>query len=246
MKTFLSYFDLLGYKEFILNNEISEIRRRVKHILRDIELSLGQGEFKETYYGSIADINLSGINTLNISDTIIFWTNDDSLKSFKELLKVSYDFNWRLTRYHFPLRGAIYYDEFQIISGFQKTDNGGSYNVNSIFGKGLVFAHLKAENLNFAGCVIDDTVINKIAEIGEIDELIGDYAIRYKVPYKNGENLSKEYVLKLFIDKTINQETLINSTESIKLAFTGDNKPFTERAEILFNNTIEFLGYLKE
>jgi hypothetical protein len=47
MERFIAYFDFLGYKEFILKNDSKHLRTRAGHILRDIEISLGQGKYKE-------------------------------------------------------------------------------------------------------------------------------------------------------------------------------------------------------
>lgn len=246
MKKFITYFDFLGFKNFILNNDSDYIKKRIGHILRDIEFAIGQGETTRTNYGVIANIENSRINCLNISDTVIFWTNDDSSESFNELLKISFDFNWRVTCYHFPVKGAIVFDEIDIISGFQKTENGGTYNVNSIYGKGLVNAHIKADNLNLAGCVIDNSIIEKIEEFGIIEEILGDYAMKHNVPYKDGVNDNPEYLLKFYINKSINKEAFKNRAQGIEDAFTGDNKGMSERSKILLDNTIEFLRLLIE
>jgi hypothetical protein len=215
MNCYITYFDFLGFKKFILNNDSDYIRIRVGHILRDIETALGQGEFKDVPYGIISDISKSKLNCLNISDTIILWTNDDSFDSFAELLKVSFDFNWHCVRYNFPVRGAIVYDEIDLISHFQKTDNGGTYNINSIFGKGLVNAHIKAEDLNLAGCVIDNSIIGKIKEYANFEKLLDEYAILYKVPYKENSISDSEYLLRLFVNKPLNQEVFEISKKNI-------------------------------
>ena len=95
MKRFIAYFDFLGYKNFILNNDTDYIREHIDFILQSIEASLGQNKWTRINKGCmIPDISNSKINCLNISDTVIFWTNDDSLDSFKELLKISYTFNY--------------------------------------------------------------------------------------------------------------------------------------------------------
>ncbi len=245
MKKFITYFDFLGFKNFILNNDSDYIKKRIGHILRDIEFAIGQGKTTSTNYGVIANIENSRINCLNISDTVIFWTNDNSLESFEELLKVSFEFNWRII-YHFPIRGSLVYDDIGIISGFQENKNGGSYNVNSIYGKGLVNSHIKAENLNFASCVIDNSAIEKIQEFGNIEEIIGVVAIKYDVPYKNGEIKKPEYVLKYIINKTLDSVSLKNMTSQISDAFNGDNKGMNKRSKELLNNTIDFLEILKE
>lgn len=246
MKSYITYFDFLGFKNFILNNDSDYIRKRVNNILRDIELSLGQGDFKNAPYGIISDISKSKLNCLNISDTIILWTNDDSFESFNELLKVSFDFNWRVTRYHFPVRGSIVYDEIDLITHYQDTVSGGTYNVNSIFGKGLVNAHLKAENLDLAGCVIDESVIIQISQFDSFKELLDKYAELYNVPYKKQVSVDAEYMLRFFDCKTINEQTFENTKKNIHSAFENDNKGMNERVSILLKNTIDFLESFKE
>lgn len=246
MKKFITYFDFLGFKKFILNNDCNYIRKRIEHLLRDIELSIGQGKTIRTNNGFVANILGSRINCLNISDTVIFWTNDDSYDSFKELLKISFDFNWRVTCYHFPVRGAMVFDEIEIVRGYQATENGGTYNVNYVYGKGLVIAHIKAENLNLASCVIEDSIIKKISEFGTIEDIIGNYAMRHKVPYKNDEENEPEYLLKFYIDKTINNVAFNSRAQGIEDAFKNDNKGMSERSKILLENTINFLRLLRE
>jgi rRNA processing protein Gar1 len=254
MKRYIAYFDFLGYKNFILNNDTDYIREHINFILQGIEASLGQNKWTTTNQGSmIADISNSKINCLNISDTVIFWTNDDSLASFKELLKISFDFNWRETCYSFPVRGAIVYDEIDIIHGYQKSKKGGTYNVNSIYGKGIVNAHLKAEDLNIASCVIDNSIVEKIKEFGEVEDILGDYAMKYAVPYKKCESKESEYLLTFYINTKINEEDRKEYDEAIESrkngiidAFKSDNKGMNERAGILLKNTIDFLEIMKE
>lgn len=245
---FIAYFDFLGYKNFIMNNNTEEVRRRIGHIFRDTESALGKGKFVEAPYGYIADIDKSKLNCLNISDTIIFWSNDDSFESFKEILEVSFRFNWTFTCYSFPVRGAIVHGEMGVFGHYKDLDEGGTYNLNTIYGKGLIIAHEKAENLNLAGCVIDVSAIDKVSKFGEPMEIIGNRAMLYNVPYKkNCNNISSEYLLKFYENDSINQEAFKNRSNGIRGAFTGDNKEMNERSEILLNNTIKFLrAMLKE
>lgn len=51
MKKYVGYFDLMGYKNFIEANDTAETKRRVEHLLRDVESALGQGEYKEAASG---------------------------------------------------------------------------------------------------------------------------------------------------------------------------------------------------
>ena len=248
MKRFIAYFDFLGYKEFILNNDSEHLRRRAGHILRDIESSLGQGKYQEPRNGVIvADLSSTRINCLNISDTVIFWTNDDSVESLEELLLVAYEFNWREILYNFPVRGVVYCDEIEMISGQQKNQAGAIYSPNLINGHGLVKAHLKAENLNWAGSVIDKTVIEQINGKVDIQSFLEPFAKPYKVPYKvYGHDIQEEFALN--INKGVLNETAFNNTkDGIIRAFSSDNKSIDKpRVQEILANTIAFLETFRD
>lgn len=248
MERFIAYFDFLGYKEFILKNDSKHLRTRAGHILRDIEISLGQGKYKEPENGVIvADISETRINCLNISDTVIFWTNDNSIESLEELLLVAYEFNWREILYSFPVRGVIYCDEIEMISGQQKNQAGAVYSPNLIYGQGLVKAHLKGENLNWAGSVIDQTVLDQIEGKVDIATFLDPFAKLYKVPYKIvDKDLQEEYALK--INKGgLNETAFENTKKGIIGAFSNDNKSIDKpRVQELLANTISYLETFRD
>ena len=236
---------MLGYKQFILNNNTAETRRRLSHVLRDIEASLGRGQYKDGNGGLLADLKKSTIKCLNISDTIIFWSQDDSPESLKEFLDVCFSLNWRLNTFNFPVRGALIYDELEMIIGKEVSEGGGMYNVNTIYGKGLIHAHLKCENQSWAGCTIDGSLTDFISENGDIATTLEPIAIKYMVPYtKEVANQTEEYVLRL-VTGSLNETAYGNVRNDIIDIFNRDNKGLSVRAEVMMNNTIQFLKKFK-
>ncbi|MBK6544369.1 MAG: hypothetical protein IPG12_03715 [Saprospiraceae bacterium] len=148
-EVYIAYFDFLGFKKFIFNNEDSHISKRMGHIFRDIEMCLGQRNFQEPKNGiMLSDLSKIKINCLNISDTVIYWTNDCEDESLQELIKVSYEFNWMEIKHNFPLRGSLVKGKLKRVQGSQTNTQGGSYAVDCLFGSGIVNAHLKTENQN--------------------------------------------------------------------------------------------------
>lgn len=248
MKRFIAYFDFLGYKEFILNNDTIQIKKRVEHIFRNIEISLGQGNFSEIKTGiSIADLSKTPINCLVISDTVIFWTNDNSVNSLQNLLNVAFDFNFREIFYNFPIRGVLYCDEIEIIYGQQKNQSGSIYSPNLIYGQGLVKAHLKCENLNWSGSVIDQTVLDQIEGVVDVASFLDPFAKLYKVPYKDVTHESQEeYCLKI-IKGELTDVSFENREKAIVDTFSKDNKSIDKpRVQQLLSNTIAYLKTFKE
>lgn len=248
MKRHIAYFDFLGYKEFILNNDSEYLKTRVGHILVGIEQALAEGKLQEPKNGRVlSDTSKTRINCLNISDTIIFWTNDDSVESLEELLRVAYRFNWSQVLLNFPVRGIIYFDELEMISGKQTNTVGAIYSANLIYGKGLAKAHMMCENLNWAGSAIDETVINEIIDKVDIENFLKPYAKIYSVPYTKPSPFTKEqYALRL-TKSSYNEEAFKNTKDSVIRAFKNDNKTFDNpRVQEILGNTIAFLESFKQ
>ncbi len=246
MKCFIGYFDFLGYKSFVEKNETEYTKQRVGNILMDIEACLGRGKYQEEKQGAYAaDLSNYTIKFLNISDTVIFWTQDGSAESIEEFLDVCYRFNTSQNGFNFPVRGTLIYDEMEIIIGNQFNEVGGTYSANMIYGKGLIKAHIKTGSQNWAGCTIDNSVVEQLVKIGSIATL-NHIAVKYMVPYKcSTTDQQEEYVLRLAKD-TLNTEHYENYKRNIVEVFKKDNKEMNDKAEEKLNNTIKFLDVFRE
>lgn len=243
MKRFIAYFDYLGFKQFIDNNDLDYQHKIVTNNFRDIESALGQGKFKKAPHEVIADLSNSKINCINFSDTVVFWTNDDSEGSLIEILEVAHKFNWQAIDFFFPARGSVVYGEIVYVDFKQKNEAGGLYNINSVFGKGLVKAHEKAEKQHWAGTVLDDTFIEELARRGyDIDNLLMPYAKKYKVPYKNGYHNSEEFAMCIIKGK-LNEEAFKNYGNGIRENFARHKKSVdSQDVQEKIENTIKFLA----
>ena len=246
-EVYLAYFDYLGFKEFIENNDDEVLMRRMGHIFRDIERALGQGKYREPQNGMIlSDLSDSKVNCLNISDTVLFWTNKCDYESLTELIKVAYEFNWMQIGYNFPIRGSIVKGKIRMVSGKHTNTNGGSYSVQCLYGKGLIKAHDKAEYQNWAGTVVDESIISDLETNTSGIEFLSEYAIKYKVPYKIDVDLGEEYVLRV-VKGITNETALKNTKEGIAGVFALDNKSTEPKSvQLKIENTLEFIEFLAE
>ncbi len=242
---FIAYFDFLGFKDFIERNDIEFQIRIVNGIFREIEEALGKGKLEQRNGGYVADLSQSKIHCVNFSDTVLFWTYEEDIDFLKELIEVAYRFNWSCIDFHFPLRGAILKGDIFDYKFDHKSDNGGTYGVNSIFGIGLVNAHIKAESQNWAGTVIDNSIIDFLtsAELAP-DEFLSPYAKTFLVPYKEVVNDQvEEWVLNIVETKEgINDEAYGNLHRRILDNFANYNKRVdSEKVQVIIKNTINFL-----
>lgn len=246
MKKFIAYFDFLGFKDFMMNNSFDEQRQGMQHIYRDIELALSKRKTVDSQHGRIADLSAIKINCINFSDTVVFWTNDNSLESFNELLETSYNFNWHQNLFTFPARGAIVYGDINHSDFREVSSFAGKYNVNSLYGRGLVDAYLKAESQQWAGTVIDGTVIEFLqGEKAEVEKLLEPFAVKFKIPYKNDSTIAPEYVLRL-VKGSLNEFSFRNVSDGIRRNFSEYNKGIDHHSvQEKLNNTLEFLASFK-
>lgn len=246
-EVYIAYFDYLGFKEFIQNNEDNKIIKRVEeHIFRNIELALSQGVLGEPRNGKVfSDLSKHKINCLNISDTVIFWSNDLLIDSLKELIQVAKRFNISENLSNFPVRGAVIKGTIRFAEGQQRNQEGSIYSVFCPYGKGFVNAHIKAQAQNWAGTVIDNAIVTDLMKYDEIS-LLEDVAIKYKIPYKNEIDNDEEYVFR-FYKGTRTKESFQNIEQNILEVFQLDNKSIENvTVQKKLNNTLEFIRYSLE
>lgn len=242
MKRFISYFDLLGFSKVVENNTHPQLEDIMQVIFREIEDSSALGT--RTIKGNrlYSDLSKSKLHTLNFSDTIIFWTDDDSEESLIDILEVSHRYNWRGTCYFFPARGALVYGEISATIFTSHENSEFTFSINSIFGMGLIDVHRKAESTQWSGAVIDNSVIERIIDFGEDPELfLKPYAKLYEVPYKDNKSIN-EYAFKLTKEPSHSAIGFKNTKEGIEKNFADYNKDSnTYSVRKKLENTIEFL-----
>lgn len=252
---FIAYFDYLGFSDFIQRNDLIYQRRYIGNIFRDIESALAKGKLKDGRPGTkIADLSDSSIHCINFSDTVVFWTKDDSIDSLRELLEVTFYYNLRCIDYFFPARGSICWGEIISYNHFHESKKLGTYAVNSVFGKGLVSAHAKAESQDWAGTVIDASVITYLNNNQvDLSQFLSPFAKEYLIPYKQniigsllsifGTKKSKEWALNLVeIKEPLNDTAFGNIKKNIIDNFAKHNKRTNSKAvQRKIRNTVAFL-----
>lgn len=247
METFIAFFDILGFKEFIFNNDFDETKRLFGHLLRDTQTALSKENYLEVPQGIVPDLSFQKVNALHVSDSIVFWTNTSTAADFEELVNVCYSFYWRSLQTTFPLRGCLTFGEIDFNPNTIKNSNGIYFHNYSLIGKGLVEAYLKAESLEYAGCLLDKKAIAKVDD-KLINDLIYDQKLcMYKVPCKTG--FSYEHVFRPNRGDH-NDVSFRNTANRIKNLFTYASKNDIEKlpSSVLnkMNNTIDFISFFRE
>lgn len=248
METFIAFFDVLGFKEFIYNNDLSEVKRLFNHLLRESQTAISGEKYIQLNNGVIVpDLKNQKVNCLHISDSIVFWTNSNTEEDFIELVNVCYSFYWRSLQTTFPLRGCLTYGEIDFNPHTFDNKNGVKFYNYSLIGKGLVDAYIKSDSIEYAGCFLDKLAIGKVSD-KLINDLIYDQKLcMYKVPFKNGENY--EHVFRP-VKGDHNDVSFRNTANRIKSLFTYASKTELEKmpesVKTKMNNTIDFISFFRE
>ena len=245
MANFLAYFDLLGYKKFIENNSEEHLDRRTNHFGRNIEmaLALDHPNIPSKRPGIVlSDISHSTLNCLTFSDTVIFWTNSNTLQDFEEILRVAYKYNNFNIMHDFPSRGCVVYGDIWYKPFDAENLRGGKYMLNMIYGRALIDAHSRAEAMSWAGCELDKSAIEYAKTLGDINPLLQEHTMVYDIPFKTKDDEEirlSGHALRLSYGRVLITQYM---EEGIRRVFTQDKKGGIEgRTKVIFDNTIEFL-----
>lgn len=199
---YLAFLDILGFKDLIENNNLSEIVKLYEKFEPSLLYSMAVSNIgyrlENLSEHSLPSAEQTHLNSLFISDSIIIWTDDDSPNRFVDLVSVVKQHMKLAIEFGFPLRGAITCGELEIKTGnhgMTKKQN----SFNTILGLPLTKAYLLENTAEWSGCVIDDEAIKHYnltvnfikstqPKTLDLDGLMRmDFIRPYKVPMKTGQ-----------------------------------------------------------
>lgn len=246
MQTYLAFFDILGFKEFIYNSD-SEIRLRLmNNLIRDSQMALSLGKSVPRPGGGLMpDLSGTNIQCLHISDSIVFWTENISVEIFIELVKCSAYFLRQCMQITFPVRGCIVAGEIDYTPFVLKNKKGVEFQNSSLYGKALTDAYLKAEAQDWVGCYVDRSAVATVDDKIINDLIYANQLVYYPVPLKDG-SANYEFVIRT-INKTINDVFLKNLAKGAEEMFHRhmNGEPLPESVRRKLTNTIKFYNYFR-
>jgi hypothetical protein len=216
----VAFFDIMGYRQIIANNEIKEAALIIKKALKKIT------EFQKAADYVEKELKFSPTtNYLAFSDSILIYTSYSEDVSHRKMQAGLFAAGCaglcgELFEAGLPARGAIAKGEFFI----EQT---------SFAGKAIVEAYEFANSLEFTGCVIVPTAEIEFAGISDPLNLL----FPYPVPLKGNQ---KQNLLTLNLCSLL----VINSDNSRQFTieqFSRHNKNICPETVGKINNTVSFL-----
>ena len=231
-KKVVGFVDILGFKNIIGETSLSKLVNKFNQFLKI-----------EDYINSYKHVNTKLCIRYIFSDSIVFYSQDNTLASFLKLLYYS----WNLYRIAlgsgFLLRGAIVYDEF-----YAKE--------NLLLGKALTKAAISEKKQDWSGIVIDKSIYKIYPYFDNFINYLNldKFYPYYNIPFKDNDfkkmrcinwsiNTIFEYSLKELLTKNINKDCESKINNTLKFAKKMINMYTNENVKINFGN--ETLRYNK-
>lgn len=252
-QSYVAFLDILGFKDLVTNNSHEELVSIYKKSLQiSLQMSLSNGKIKYAFDKegksiAISDLSNANVHSLIISDSVILWTDDSSMKSFIDILIAVRNMVNNSFVFGIPMRGAISIGDLTFIKN--DIHESKHYAQDSLIGTGLLKSYEMETGQNWAGCIIDPDCIahyQKLFELYQTDSETADIEyliqknilLRYSVPRKTGP-IKDDYVVNWVRDDFINEDF-------IKKSFSKHNKR-TDNWDVQskIQNTILFYHFVK-
>jgi hypothetical protein len=242
----MAFLDVLGFSDLVKHNSHATVGALYESLINtpvDMynEFQKGEAENKVKEWGDRAQ--LSGLRIINVSDSIIAWTENskqgsiiDLLYAIKSLMTVSMNLG-------LPLRGTVTMGDFHVY------EKNGSI---SIVGRPLVHAAEMEKIQKWSGCIVDKGIFSYLKSFEKV--VMGndlppalEKMTNLVVPYDNlpiDKADKSGYAINWTTDKNI-------SEESIQKAFSAHNKRTNQdervqaSTELKIKNTIDFFKYCR-
>ena len=229
---YVAYFDLLGFKQVVQNLSTENLDELYSFLIRDTQHAFANE--KEIIKIDILPVfNSSKIKGINISDSIIFFSDDDSESSLKAILETISKFVLYIESYT-SYRGCLVLGSFNyVLSSVTNDSNKIVHIVSTLYGKALIDAYLKAEAQEWVGCFIDDSVVNHSSKNDFSKDNFSNY-IEYDVPFKSGNKKL------LALKKTLSDSNGKSYEFQVKEIFEYNGLKYSEEVSIKYQNTLEF------
>lgn len=171
-KSFVALFDILGFRNIVKINDLSEVFKTY----RDIKI------IYRNYQGHLRALQRKEPPKIhNFSDTFLIYTADitnlpqkEIDTTFQELLVICDSLFIAANKKKLPIRGAITAGELIVSNGIE-------------IGKSIVEAYEKEQKQDWIGCWITQKSINLISRKALEEHIKDNAVVKYEIPLKDGK-----------------------------------------------------------
>ena len=243
----LAFLDILGFSDLVKHNAHSTVGHLYDTLVNnpvDLYNNFQSEESKSKVAELGENAQLSGLKIINVSDSIVMWTENSKQGSIVDLLYAVKLLMTVSMKLGVPLRGAVTMGDFHV---FEKN---GSV---SIVGRPLVFAAEIEKIQKWSGCIVDKGIFTYLRSFEEVVMGRGNPPAIEKmtnlvVPYDSlpiDRPDKSGYAINWTMDKDITEETIRNSFSAYNKRTNTDTK-IQESTDMKIKNTIDFFNHCRQ
>lgn len=242
----LAFLDILGFSDLVKHNSHSTVGHLYEALVNtpvDLynKFKLDKAKSKILELGE--NTQLSGLKIINVSDSIVAWTENSKQGSIIDLLYAVKLFLTVSMKLGVPLRGTVTMGDFHV---FEKN---GSV---SIVGRPLVHAAEMEKIQKWSGCIVDRGIFTflrsyeKVVRGRDLPTAL-ERMTNVVIPYDNlpiDKSDKNGYAINWAMDKDITKDTIIKSFSAYNKRTTTDEK-IQASIELKIQNTVKFFDYCR-
>lgn len=156
---FVAFLDIMGFKDRVARTKHNVLLSQLEKFNRDITQYIGIYEHM-------------GLQLAQFSDSIVLFSNDDTLKSLEAIGEVASGVMRIAIQQQIPLKGAI--AQGQITCDISK---------QLFFGQALIDAYLLEESIHYYGVLVHHSAEQSVIDLNKTSRLFKDV----KAPLKSGK-----------------------------------------------------------
>lgn len=171
MSRFVSFIDILGFKELVAKNSHAEVLDKLTMLSSGIE------HIKETMKKEEVKLGFGDVQLIPylFSDSVVIFTKDDSIGSCKLLLFACQYLFYNCLKIQLPIKGALAHGEITI-----DTDK------SIFFGQPIIDSFLLQEELKYYGLILHHSVEKHLKNIDDENYNVKNILFNGKTPTKSG------------------------------------------------------------
>jgi hypothetical protein len=240
----VGFLDILGFSDLVANNSFEQLGKIYKIFESGYKNGVTLNKYVRTSNGIIQDFSDCHIQAIQISDSIIVWTKEETVRSYYDLIITVRELLGHGIFSGLPLRACIHYGEFGNHINFHSEE----ISTNTFYGKSITTSYKKCESQSWSGGFMTQEAVEAYKKIIEslnddhlisltnIDALQRKHFLKlFEVPFKNGET-SEEYCI-----NWVNWQNPKKTQQGLIKAFSEFNKSTkSKRVKEIIENTIKF------
>ena len=217
---FVAFFDIMGFKDMVQRKSHADILKTLEK-LKDVLKFMENQDSENNKFLKPLNIKKFQTRSITFSDSIIFFSQGDTIKDFEKIVIDSYFIIQKSIENGLGIKGALSYGEITV-----------NFENYLFFGQPIIDAYLLHDELLLYSAILDNNIEAKLNKIGT-HSLPKDIIVDYKTPLKSGKIIHK--LLKPTNNKT---PEAITNLEQIYESVSG-------RPRLYIDNTIDFLKEFK-